>query len=57
MSTLKTKGYGFVAFSKYEEADKAIQQMNGAWLGRRKIRTNWAVRKYNAVFFYYCLIK
>lgn len=51
MSTMKTKGYGFIAFLKYEEADKAIQQMNNTWLGRRKIRTNWAVRK-NQVYFF-----
>jgi len=44
-ATLKSKGYGFVSFPKKEEADRAIEQMNGAWLGRRAIRTNWATRR------------
>ena len=44
-ATLKSKGYGFVAFVKKEEAERAIDQMNGAWLGRRAIRTNWASRR------------
>ena len=28
-----------------QEAQKAINEMNGAWLGSRAIRTNWATRK------------
>lgn len=28
-----------------QEAERAIEQMNGQWLGRRTIRTNWATRK------------
>jgi len=44
-TTLKSKGYGFVSFPKREEAERAIEQMNGQWLGRRTIRTNWATRK------------
>ena len=43
-TTLKSKGYGFVSFPKREEAERAIEQMNGQWLGRRTIRTNWATR-------------
>lgn len=43
--TLKSKGYGFVSYPKREEAERAIEQMNGQWLGRRTIRTNWASRK------------
>lgn len=43
--TLKSKGYGFVSFIRKEEAEKAIEGMNGQWLGRRTIRTNWATRK------------
>jgi nucleolysin TIA-1/TIAR len=43
--TLKSKGYGFVSYPKREEAERAIEQMNGQWLGRRTIRTNWATRK------------
>uniref|UniRef100_A0A914CLH7 RRM domain-containing protein n=1 Tax=Acrobeloides nanus TaxID=290746 RepID=A0A914CLH7_9BILA len=43
--TLKSKGYGFVSYPNREEAERAIEQMNGQWLGRRVIRTNWATRK------------
>lgn len=28
-----------------QDAENAIQQMNGQWLGGRQIRTNWATRK------------
>ncbi|CAI4220613.1 unnamed protein product [Auanema sp. JU1783] len=45
VGTLKSKGYGFVSYPKREEAERAIEQMNGQWLGRRTIRTNWATRK------------
>uniref|UniRef100_A0A8R1E2C8 RRM domain-containing protein n=1 Tax=Caenorhabditis japonica TaxID=281687 RepID=A0A8R1E2C8_CAEJA len=44
-TTTKSKGYGFVSYPKREEAERAIEQMNGQWLGRRTIRTNWATRK------------
>lgn len=43
--TLKSKGYGFVSYPERELAERAIEQMNGQWLGRRTIRTNWATRK------------
>ncbi|XP_076345959.1 cytotoxic granule associated RNA binding protein TIA1-like isoform X4 [Tachypleus tridentatus] len=43
--TLKSKGYGFVSFVKKTDAENAIVQMNGQWLGTRAIRTNWATRK------------
>lgn len=45
MTTMKTKGYGFVSFAKFEDAERAIKQMNGIFLGRRRVRTNWAARK------------
>ncbi|TKR77308.1 hypothetical protein L596_018305 [Steinernema carpocapsae] len=45
VQTTKSKGYGFVSYPKREEAERAIEQMNGQWLGRRTIRTNWATRK------------
>ncbi|KPL93610.1 nucleolysin TIAR-like protein [Sarcoptes scabiei] len=44
-STLKSKGYGFVSFVKKRDAENAIANMNGQWLGHRPIRTNWATRK------------
>ena len=43
--TLVHKGYGFVSFVNKPDAESAIAQMNGQWLGTRKIRTNWATRK------------
>lgn len=45
MATNKSKGYGFVSFVDKTEAQTAIDQMNGQWLGSRSIRTNWATRK------------
>ncbi|XP_067937316.1 cytotoxic granule associated RNA binding protein TIA1-like isoform X2 [Watersipora subatra] len=41
----KSKGYGFISFINKEDAQRAINEMNGAWLGSRAIRTNWATRK------------
>ena len=43
--TLAHKGYGFVSFMNKIDAEGAINKMNGQWLGARKIRTNWAIRK------------
>lgn len=43
--TLVHKGYGFVSYVNKTDAETAITQMNGQWLGTRKIRTNWATRK------------
>lgn len=43
--TLAHKGYGFVSFVNKVDAEAAISKMNGQWLGSRKIRTNWAIRK------------
>lgn len=43
--TLKSKGYAFVSFVKKNDAESAIQAMNGQWLGSRAIRTNWSTRK------------
>lgn len=31
--------------SLFQDAENAIQQMGGQWLGGRQIRTNWATRK------------
>ncbi len=44
-ATGKSKGYGFVSFVNKTDAQTAIEQMNGHWLGSRSIRTNWATRK------------
>ncbi|KAM3925688.1 cytotoxic granule associated RNA binding protein TIA1 isoform 2-T2 [Leptodactylus fuscus] len=45
MTTGKSKGYGFVSFFNKWDAENAITQMGGQWLGGRQIRTNWATRK------------
>lgn len=34
-----------VCFCPFQDAENAIQQMGGQWLGGRQIRTNWATRK------------
>ncbi|EDV22693.1 uncharacterized protein TRIADDRAFT_28438 [Trichoplax adhaerens] len=44
-ATGKPRGYGFVSYQFKHEAENAMQSMNGAWLGGRNIRTNWATRK------------
>ncbi|MEN2499765.1 MAG: Nucleolysin TIAR [Marteilia pararefringens] len=44
-STQTSKGYGFVTFSHREDAEKAIAQKNGSWLGFNLIKCNWATRK------------
>lgn len=41
----KSKGYAFISFVRKEDAENAIQSMNGQWLGTKAIRTNWATRK------------
>uniref|UniRef100_A0A673KK88 Nucleolysin TIA-1-like n=1 Tax=Sinocyclocheilus rhinocerous TaxID=307959 RepID=A0A673KK88_9TELE len=48
LATGKSKGYGFISFINKWDAENAIQQMNGQWLGGRQIRTNWATRKPSA---------
>ncbi|KAJ2072109.1 E3 ubiquitin-protein ligase pub1 [Coemansia sp. S155-1] len=45
MTSGKSRGYGFVAFRDRADAEKAIGQMNGEWLGSRAIRVNWANQK------------
>uniref|UniRef100_A0A1A7YM15 Nucleolysin TIAR n=2 Tax=Iconisemion striatum TaxID=60296 RepID=A0A1A7YM15_9TELE len=45
MTTGKSKGYGFVSFYNKLDAENAIINMTGQWLGGRQIRTNWATRK------------
>jgi len=44
-NTGRSRGYGFVAFRKKEDAEKALTAMNGEWLGNRAIRCNWANQK------------
>ncbi|RKP24997.1 hypothetical protein SYNPS1DRAFT_16304, partial [Syncephalis pseudoplumigaleata] len=46
-TTGKSRGYGFVSFRLKPDAEKAINAMNGQWLGSRTIRCNWANQKPN----------
>jgi nucleolysin TIA-1/TIAR len=45
MKTGRSRGYGFVVFRERTEAEKAINSMDGEWLGSRAIRCNWANQK------------
>jgi len=38
----RSRGFGFVSFTKEEEAERALQQMNGAELDSRTIRVDHA---------------
>jgi len=42
--TNQSKGYGFVSFKSKIDAEDAINKMQGATLGAKAIRTNWATR-------------
>mmetsp|Transcript_19905 Transcript_19905/g.33929 ORF Transcript_19905/g.33929 Transcript_19905/m.33929 type:complete len:291 (+) Transcript_19905:58-930(+) len=44
-STNRSRGYGFVAFREKSDAERAMSEMNGVWLGNRAIRCNWANQK------------
>ncbi len=45
MKTGRSRGYGFVAFRDRSDAEKALNSMDGEWLGSRAIRCNWANQK------------
>ncbi len=45
MKTGRSRGYGFVAFRDRGDAEKALNSMDGEWLGSRAIRCNWANQK------------
>lgn len=40
-----SRGYGFVAYRKKEDAQRALSEMNGEFLGSKAIRVNWANQK------------
>ena len=44
-NTGRSRGYGFVAFRDKNDAERAMKEMNGEWLGSRSIRCNWANQK------------
>ncbi|KAJ7966030.1 Oligouridylate-binding protein like [Quillaja saponaria] len=42
--TGRSKGYGFVSFRDQQDAQSAINDLTGKWLGNRQIRCNWAAK-------------
>lgn len=40
----RSRGFGFVSFRSQQEAENAISEMTGKWLGTRSIRCNWATK-------------
>lgn len=42
--TGRSRGYGFVSFRNQQDAQCAINDLNGKWLGSRQIRCNWATK-------------
>ncbi|GJN11034.1 hypothetical protein PR202_ga29193 [Eleusine coracana subsp. coracana] len=42
--TGRSKGYGFVSFRDQQDAQNAINDLNGRWLGTRQIHCNWATK-------------
>ncbi|CAI0438846.1 unnamed protein product [Linum tenue] len=42
--TGRSKGYGFVSFRNQQDAQGAINDLTGKWLGNRQIRCNWATK-------------
>jgi len=42
MQTSRSRGYGFVTFALQQDAELALQTMNGEWISGRAIRCNWA---------------
>lgn len=45
MQTARSRGYGFVTFTQQNDAELALQTMNGEWINGRAIRCNWASHK------------
>ncbi|XP_043706424.1 RNA-binding protein 208-like [Telopea speciosissima] len=42
--TAQSRGFGFVSFRNQQDAQSAINDMTGKWLGNRQIRCNWATK-------------
>ncbi|GER28365.1 oligouridylate binding protein-like protein [Striga asiatica] len=42
--TGRSRGFGFVSFRNQEDAQSAINELSGKWLGSRQIRCNWATK-------------
>ncbi|KAJ7979217.1 Oligouridylate-binding protein like [Quillaja saponaria] len=46
--TGRSRGFGFVSFRNQQDAQSAINDLNGKWLGSRQIRCNWAAKGANS---------
>ncbi|KAI6679767.1 hypothetical protein NL676_033648 [Syzygium grande] len=46
--TGRSRGFGFVSFRNQQDAQSAINDLNGKWLGSRQIRCNWASKGANS---------
>ncbi|CAN1827927.1 Oligouridylate-binding protein 1B [Linum perenne] len=42
--TGRSRGFGFVSFRNQQDAQSAINDLTGKWLGSRQIRCNWAAK-------------
>lgn len=40
----RSRGFGFVSFRNQQDAQSAINEMQGKWLGNKQIRCNWATK-------------
>ncbi|XP_074302095.1 oligouridylate-binding protein 1B-like [Silene latifolia] len=40
----RSRGFGFVSFRNQQDAQSAINELTGKWLGSRQIRCNWATK-------------
>lgn len=47
-TTGRSRGFGFVSFRNQQDAQSAINDLTGKWLGSRQIRCNWATKGANA---------
>lgn len=45
MKTGRSRGYGFINFKDMNDASRALLEMNGALLGDRPVRLNWATHR------------
>ncbi|GMH16044.1 hypothetical protein Nepgr_017885 [Nepenthes gracilis] len=48
LKTGRSRGFGFVSFRNQQDAQTAINDLTGKWLGSRQIRCNWATKGANA---------
>jgi len=50
-SSHRSRGYGFVSFRVQQDAEKAIREMNGQFVGSRPVRVNWAAQRQPAIHY------